>query len=140
MRPAKRKKNRCGAAVVEMAIVMPLFVCMIFAAIESARLGMVSQLITTAAREGCRVAVLDGNTNTQVNNEITAVFNTMGVTGYTTTITPADCTTRHASDTPDNTITVTLSVPYSQLSWLPSPYYFKTATISASATMSSERP
>jgi hypothetical protein len=35
-------------------------------------------------------------------------------------------------------ITVTFSVPYSQVSWLPTPWYLKTATVTASATMNRE--
>jgi Flp pilus assembly protein TadG len=122
-----------------MAMVAPLFIFLIIGQIESARLGMVAQLLTTAARDGCRIAVIDGKTNTDVNNQIAADLAIAGITGVTTVQTPTDCTTVRATDTP-STITVTLTVAYSQVSWLPTPYYLKTASVSASATMSSERP
>jgi Flp pilus assembly protein TadG len=125
--------------VVELAFVMPLFIFLIFGQIESARLGMVAQLLTTGAREGCRVAVINGNTNTDVTNQVNTFLNVANITGVTTTQVPTDCTTVHATDNP-NTITLTLSVPYSQVSWLPSPFFLKTATITATAVLSSERP
>lgn len=139
MRQLRTRKRRRGAAIVEMALVLPLFIALIFAQIESARLGMVSQLLTTAAREGCRVAVVNGNTNADVTNRVNTVLNSLAITGATMTQTPTDCTTVHAGDSP-NTITVTLSVPYSRVSWLPVPYFLTSATITASATLSSERP
>ena len=35
-------------------------------------------------------------------------------------------------------ITISFDVPYSQVSWLPTPYYLKTAHITVSATMNRE--
>ena len=61
----RRTRVRWGGAVLEMAVVAPLFVFFIFGQIESARLGMVAQVLATAAREGCRAAVINGNTTTQ---------------------------------------------------------------------------
>jgi Flp pilus assembly protein TadG len=139
MRVQPKTRRRRGTAVAEMAVVMPLFIFLIFGQIESARLGMVSQLLTTAAREGCRVAVVDGNTNTDVNNRLTSILTSMGISGWALTQTPTDCTTVHAADT-TNTITVSLSVPYSAVSWLPSPFFLKNVTVTSAATMSSERP
>jgi Flp pilus assembly protein TadG len=125
--------------MVEAAIILPVLVLLVFGLIECARLGMVAQILSTAAREGCRVAVVDGNTNTDVTNRINQVLNTSGISGVTTTQTPSDCTTVHSGDNP-NTIQVTLSVPYRQVTWLPSPYLFQDSTVTASAVMSSERP
>ena len=45
-----------------------------------------------------------------------------------------------ASASGGTAITVTLRMPYSQVSWLPTPYFLKTANVTASATLSSERP
>jgi Flp pilus assembly protein TadG len=139
MRTRRIRKTRRAGAVVEMAAVLPLFIFLIFGQIESARLGMVAQLLATASREGCRVAVINGKTNSDVTNQVNSILSGAGISGVTMTQTPTDCTTVHASDTP-NTITVTLSVPYSNVGWLPVPYFLKTATVTATATMSSERP
>jgi hypothetical protein len=124
---------------VELAMVAPVFVALMMGQLESARLGMVSQLMTTAAREGCRVAVLPGAAQSDVQTRVNAVLSSGGIT--VGTVTPT-CTSPYSWDSaPMGTaITVSLSVPYSQVTWLGTPFYLNNATISASATMSSEKP
>jgi hypothetical protein len=122
-----------------MAIVAPLFVALVMGQLESARLGMVSQLITTAAREGCRVAVLPGSSPDDVQSRVAAVLAGSGIP--VGTVTPT-CPSPYSWQTaPMGTpITVSLSVPYAQVSWLGTPFFLNNATVSASATLSSENP
>lgn len=61
---------RRGAAMVEMAVCFPIFMLMLLGIIEFGRALMVSQLLTSAAREGCRVAIIDGATESDVEAEI----------------------------------------------------------------------
>jgi Flp pilus assembly protein TadG len=135
----RTERKRRGASAVEMAFIAPVFLALIMGTIESSRLGMVAQLLTTAAREGCRVAVINGMTQTDVQNRVNAVLSGSGIT--LGTVTPT-CTGAYAwdSSTGGTPITVRLSVPYSQVSWLPNPFFLNTAIITCSATMSSERP
>jgi len=84
MKQPKRLKRR-GAAAVEMAFIAPAFLTLVLGIIESSRLGMVAQLLTTAAREGCRVAVLNGMTQTDVQNRINAVLSGSGISVGTVT-------------------------------------------------------
>ena len=56
--------------MVEMAVCFPIFMLMLLGIIEFGRALMVSQLLTAAAREGCRVAVIDRATEGDVENEI----------------------------------------------------------------------
>jgi Flp pilus assembly protein TadG len=134
----KRKRSK-GTSAVELAMVAPVLICLILGAFESGRLGMAAQLITMAAREGCREAILQGSTSTDVQNRITTVLSGSGIS--VGTVTPT-CPSPYTWDSaPQGTpITVSLSVPYSQLTWLGTPYFFKNVTISSSATMSSEIP
>jgi Flp pilus assembly protein TadG len=124
---------------VELAFIAPVFLSLVLGIIESSRLGMVTQLLTTAAREGCRVSVLSGMTQSDVQTRVEAVLNGSGIS--VGTVTPT-CPSPYSWDSsPGGTpITVTLSVPYSNVSWLPTPFFLNGATISCSATMSSERP
>jgi Flp pilus assembly protein TadG len=132
-------RRRRGASAVEMAFIAPVFLMLIMGTIESSRLGMVAQLLTTAAREGCRVAVVDGMTQTDVQNRVTAVLSGSGIS--VGTVTPTCTGSSSWNTSPSGTaITVSLSVPYSQVSWLPTSFFFQGAVISSSATMSSERP
>jgi Flp pilus assembly protein TadG len=122
-----------------MALVAPVFVTLLLGMIEAAHLGMVAQLVTTAAREGCRVAVLDGMTQTDVQNRVDAVLSGSGIS--VGTVTPTCASPYTWTTAPSGTaITVSLSVPYSQVSLLKLSGFFNNATINASATMSSERP
>ena len=133
------RRRRSGAALLELAILMPVWLMLIFAQIETSRLCMVQQILNTAARQGCRVSVINGKTNSDVTTTINAVLTSGGLTGVTTTLNPTDCTTAHISSSP-TTNQVTLSVGFSSVCW-PSPStYFSTATLTATATMSSERP
>lgn len=140
-RDARRPRGRAGrrgASAVEMALVAPVLITLLLGLIEAARLGMVAQLLTTAAREGCRVAVLDGMTQSDVQTRVDDVLAGSGIS--VGTVTPT-CTSSTWTSAPSGTpITVSLSVPYNQVSWLKISGYFSGATISASATMSSERP
>lgn len=132
-------RRRTGTSAVELAVILPVFVALVMGQIEGSRLGMVSQLLTTAAREGCRVAVLNGSTQTDVQNRVTAVLSPAGITPTTFAISCTGSTTWNQAPmgTP---VTVSLSVPYANVSWMGTPFYFGSAQISASATLSSENP
>src|SRR5947209_1294292 len=134
-----RRGGRSGASAVEMALIAPVFVAHVIGQIETSRLGMVAQLLTTAAREGCRVAVIDGSTQSDVQTRVAAVLTGSGISAGTVTPT---CPSPYSWDTaPMGTpITVTITVPYSQVSWLGTPFYFKNSTVTSSATLSCENP
>jgi Flp pilus assembly protein TadG len=137
--PQKAVRRRAGTSAVEMALVAPVFMFLVLGQIESSRLGMVAQLLTTAAREGCRVAVIQGATQSAVQARINTVLNGSGIpVGTVTPTCPSPYTWNTA---PGGTaITVSLSVPYSRVSWLGTPFFLKTANVNVSATMSSENP
>lgn len=141
MRVRRPERRRGGAAAVEMAVILPLFLMMALGLIEASRLGMAAQLVSAAAREGCRVASLPGNDAAAVQSRVAAALAGSGIAA-TPSISCADGTTTVTSTTPagGTAITVTLSVPYSQIAWFTPIQYFGGVTVSASATMSSERP
>ncbi|MBM4074830.1 MAG: pilus assembly protein, partial [Planctomycetes bacterium] len=66
----KVNQRRRGAAMVEMALVLPLFLMLVLGIIEFGRAMMIANLVTNAAREGARTAVLDGSTNASVTSDI----------------------------------------------------------------------
>lgn len=71
--PQKRKHRqhrRRGAAMVEMAVCLPIFLLMILGIIEFGRGLMVSQMLTSASREGCRAAIIDGASETDVTQQM----------------------------------------------------------------------
>jgi Flp pilus assembly protein TadG len=138
MRVQRSARRRRGAAAVEMALVSPMIVALFIGQFEAARLGMATQLLTTAAREGCRVAVLPGYTQTDVQTHINDVLSGSGISVGTITPTCSSSSYTWSTAPQGTSITVTLSVPFSQVSWLGNP--FQIGTITTSATMSSENP
>lgn len=69
----RRPWARSGAATVETALVLPVFFMVMLGIVEVGRAFMVSQLLTNAAREGARTAIMTNSTNTEVTNTVTDV-------------------------------------------------------------------
>jgi hypothetical protein len=131
------RRNRRGAAVVEFAVVAPVFFAMILGMIECGRAIMVQQILTNAAREGARVAVLDSTTPTAslVTSKVTTYLQGCGITGATVTITPTEPTTAGYGQP----VTVAVQLPFSSVSWLPSPWFIPgTKVLKASSVMRRE--
>jgi Flp pilus assembly protein TadG len=149
MRARGKVRKRWGGAVVEMAVVAPIFVCFILGQLESSRLGMVAQLLTTGAREGCRVAVINGSLATDVQTRLNLYLTNAGIPLQTLTAVNTDPGTAGAwimpstwATGPGNTtpISIIIRIPYSQVSWLPAPLFLAQANVVGAATLNSERP
>lgn len=128
------RDRRRGTAAVEFALVAPLFVLLVFGMIEYGRMVMVQQLLVNAAREGARVGVLDGSTQTSVTTAVNNYLSPAGITTATVTVVPSTPSSAAATDP----VTVTVSVPFNNVSWLPSPMYLGGKTLSFSAVMRRE--
>jgi Flp pilus assembly protein TadG len=128
------RRNRRAAAAVEFAVVAPVFLLLVFGMIEYGRMVMVYQVLTNASREGARVAVLDGATTASVTAQVNSYLTSGSVSGATVTVAPNPPTNAQYGDP----VTVTVSVPFSQVSWLPSPMYLGTTTLTSATVMRRE--
>ncbi len=128
-----RDRRRRGAALVEFAVVAPLLFTLVFGIIEFGRLLMVQQVITNASREGARQAILDGSSASHVRQTVTDHLNSCGVSGATIQVTPG--TGKVSFGKP---LTVSISVPFDKVSWLPSPFFLKDHTLRANTVMRSD--
>jgi Flp pilus assembly protein TadG len=63
-------KNERGAALLETAITIPLILLISVAIFEFGRAYQTWQVLTNAAREGARVAILNGTTDTEVRTAV----------------------------------------------------------------------
>src|SRR6266850_5882651 len=81
-RPASRLGRRPhGAAAVEFAVVAPLlFLVVILPTFEFGRGLMVAELVTNAARSGCRVGILPGNSNSSITSAVNTSLTEQGIT------------------------------------------------------------
>ena len=128
------RRFRLGAATVEFAVVVPVFFLLVFGMIEFGRMVMVQQVITNASREGARQAVLDGATTTEVRNAVTSYLTSGSISGATITVSPNPPSNAAFGDP----VSVTVSVPFNQVSWLPSPMFLGGKTLTASTVMRRE--
>ncbi len=113
-RPVNRSRTarKRGAAAVEFAVVLPILLIMLFGIIEFGRIFTVRLSAQEAAREGCRLAVLQStedptSADGPVVTRITNIMESAGLP-FSYTIVP---------NTPgDPTVTVTVTVPYGEVS------------------------
>lgn len=66
----KRLRNQCGAALIETAITIPLVLLVSVSIFEFGRAYQTWQVLTNAAREGARIAVLPDYTDAQVTSTV----------------------------------------------------------------------
>jgi Flp pilus assembly protein TadG len=119
-----RARRRPATTAVEFAVVaLPLFT-IIFGIVEVARGIMVQHQLTDAARVGCRVAVIEGRSDTDVDAAVNNTLTGMGISGATTTVKVNDVVTNSSNANAYDEITVSVSVPASQVSWMPFLKYF----------------
>lgn len=128
------RKQR-GAAAVEFAIVAPIFILLLFGMIEYGRMVMVQQMLTNATREGARRAVLDGTSVQNVKDTVKDYLTSGNITVNDSEITVSPDPSAAGFGDP---VTVSLSVPFSRVSWLPSPMYLQGASMAASSVMRRE--
>lgn len=74
MRDRQRNRGQKGAAAVEFAIILPVFVLLLFGMIEWGLLLFNQQVITNASREGARAGIVAGTPRVS-DGEIRAVVN-----------------------------------------------------------------
>ncbi|MCA9249286.1 MAG: pilus assembly protein [Planctomycetales bacterium] len=128
------RRDRRGAAAVEFALVAPVFFLLVFGMIEYGRMVMVQQILTNASREGARKAVIEGTSSTDVQAAVQQYLTDASISGATVTVTS---TAPVAPDYADS-MTVDVEIPFSQVSWLPTPMFLGSKQMTASSTMRKE--
>lgn len=132
---SKGKSCRRGAAMVEFAVVAPVFLILITGIIELGRAIVVQQLLTNASREGARIGGYDSTTSTStVATAVNSYLTNVGISGATTTVSP-DPPSLASNGQP---VTVTVSIPFATVSYLPSPFYLGGVSLQATTVMCRE--
>lgn len=75
-------KRRRGGAAVEMAVVTPLLLTLLFGIIEYGWAFAVKQSLVTAAREGARVASMPGSTDGEITARVADYMQPLGLDGF----------------------------------------------------------
>ncbi len=100
-----------GTAVVEMAVIAPLFLLAMLGALEVGYAYMTRQTVTLASREGARAAALPGGTMDDVDTAVDASMAGADLTGHTTT---SNVSSMSGSDVE---VWVEVSIPFSRASF-----------------------
>ena len=125
--------NRCGAAAVEFAIVAPVFFLLVIGMIEVGRAMMVQQVLINASRVGARQAVTAGATASAVQTAVMDYATSVKVPSVSVTVTPDPVAAKSG-----DTMTVTTSVSYNNVSWLASPWFLGGKTLTSTSKMRKE--
>ncbi len=135
--------RRRAAAMVEMALVLPVFLTVVMGILEFGRGMWVGNMVTNAAREGARLAVLDGTTNSHVHTAIrdfltSAVGPTAAVeTVITITVTPAEGNPNPGHECGNcasrDLIAVTVTLPFNAIAMVPGSHLTNTNLTGRSA-------
>lgn len=124
---------RRGVAATEFAIIAPLFLLFVIGIIELGRGLMVQQVLINASRVGARQAITFGATSASVTSSVADYATSVAVPHVNVSVSPNPAAA--AAGTP---ITVTTSVQYADVSWLPAPWFLGGATLTARSQMRKE--
>jgi Flp pilus assembly protein TadG len=125
--------TRLGASATEFAIIAPLFFTLIIGILEFGRALMVQQVLINGSRVGARQAITTGATSSDVIAAVEEYTEGVAVPGVDVTVDP-----NPATATAGTSITVTTSVNFSEVSWLPAPWFLGGANLSANSVMRKE--
>ncbi len=136
--PVQGRRKRRGASAVEFAVVAPVIFLLIFGMIEFGRLVMVQQILTNAAREGARRAILQDATAGAVIQTVRNYLTNCTINGNNPNLVISVTPAPEQAQATDETITVAVSLPYRDVSWLPSPFFLGSTTMNARSVMRRE--
>lgn len=83
-----QRSLRQGVSAVELALILPLLMLLVFGAVQSCNTIHLKQAMVTAAFEGSRVVSRDSATREDVINRCSAILQARNVTNFTITLTP----------------------------------------------------
>lgn len=109
----KSRFLRDGVTSVEMALVLPAFLALLFGCLEFSRVSLVRNQTANAAYQAARYAMASGTTDDQVTAKAIEVLNLYGVDKATTTVRFEDENgVAVTSPSQASTVSVDLEVPY----------------------------
>lgn len=125
------RQARRGAHIVEMALVLPILIMIVFGIIEFARANQIRQTVKQAAYEGARAGITMDASVTSVQTAANSILTSVGITGGTVTVTPNPITSS------TQFVTVTVSANAAANGWFMK-YFTAGQNITAAVTLESE--
>jgi Flp pilus assembly protein TadG len=144
-RPGGPRRPRGGVAAVEMAFIVPILALIMLGMFELSRGVMVRQILTGAARKGCRTGIIHQYGNNDIINDATNVmqdngfdstqFNPPSIGAINITVTDPNGNTLSdaVNAPPGSTVSVQVVIPVSSVKWVTT--YFLTGNMIESDTV-----
>jgi Flp pilus assembly protein TadG len=123
--PRTSHRRRRAASTVEFALVAPIFFVVVLGLIEVGRGIMVVHLLNNAARAGCRAGAIEGRSNSDISAAVTNSLSTQGITAEAVTVQVNDGTADASAAQPQDEITVKVSIPVGNITWVPGGSYLR---------------
>ncbi len=131
----KKLQKQHGQAAVEFALILPLFLMLVFAITEFGRLWMTQHALATASRTGCRKAILPTSTESDVVQTVNTFCAAASLDTDKVTVSSSNVGIDGTSGNPTQ---VTVSYPFSVLSGSIIPALQGTIVLSSTTTMRHE--
>ena len=125
--------GEAGQAVVEFALLLPILVALVMGVLDMARAYSVLQMVSNAAREGARVAILPVSTNAVITNAVETTLSDAGQTGCN-----AAGENWGESGSEGSSTTVTVSCPFQTLTGNLIPFWTGSFDLEQTVTMRHE--
>ena len=103
------RRNERGAALIETAITIPIILLISVGIFEFGRAYQTTQVLTNAAREGARVAILADKTDTDVQTAVQTYMKTGGLPKWSTASVSIN---RNVPMGPSSASQITISYPF----------------------------
>lgn len=117
--------HRLGSATVELAVCFPIFMLILLGIVEFGRAMSINQMLNSAARIGCRAAILDGSSGSNVTSVVKQhVVNTLGCQPSSVNVAITATSGQNGATLSDvsqastgDLIKVNVFVPFGDVSW-----------------------
>ena len=127
----RKRRNRSGATVVELALTLPVLFFVLFVSYELARANLLRHAARAAAYEGARVGILPGTDVEKIESSVEFVLGTIGVRGAKIKVTP----NRFDARTPNVRVDVEIDATKN---FFFAPYFFRNAKFTGDCELSRE--
>lgn len=121
----QKHPRQLGSATVELAVCFPIFMLILLGIVEFGRAMSINQMLNSAARLGCRVAILDGSSSTNVTSVVKQhVVSTLGCQSSSVNVAITATSGQNGATLSDvskastgDLIKVDVFVPFKDVSW-----------------------
>jgi Flp pilus assembly protein TadG len=121
MRRRRHIPRRDGAAILELALLLPLMLALLLGIWEVGRMVEVQQVVSNAAREGARQAASGARTAAQVRKSVLNYLSNGGLSTSGTTVTVTNVPspgTDPTNATQLQRLNVSVAVPFASVRWI----------------------